>query len=102
MKKFIEEIWNRIFHMKSPSFFVVIQWASGITAAIAGIPALIAQFQNDLHIALPVWMIDYSNKIVVIGAIVAWVIAKLPVEQPNATKINKDGEVKKLLPFTSK
>lgn len=101
MKKFLEEIWNRIFHMKSPSFFIVIQWASGITAGISGIPALIAQFQNDLHIALPVWMIDYSNKMVVIGAIVAWVIAKLPVSNDNATTL-KDGVVKPMLPFTKK
>lgn len=101
MEKFITEIANRL-GMKSPSFFQIIQWLSIATAAITGLPALIAQFQTELGIHLPVWMIDFSNKVVAIAAVVAWIIAKLPVEQPNATKINKDGEVKPMLPFTKK
>ena len=98
--KFITEIFNR-FRMKSPSFFRVIQWLSVATAAITGLPALIAQFQTELGITLPDWIITFSDKAVAIAAIVAWVIAKLPVDNPNKTKLTSDG-VKPLLPFTKK
>lgn len=95
--KFITEFLNR-FSLKSPAFFQVIQTLSIVAAAIAGIPALIAQFQSDLGISVPGWMIDYSNKAVVIAAAVAWIIAKLPVKSP---EINKISTLRKL-PFSEK
>lgn len=97
--KFIKEFFNR-FTLKSPSFFRVIQWLSVATAAITGLPALIAQFQSELGIILPSWVKDISDKAVAISAIVAWVIAKLPVSNPDATKLKASGEVKPMLPFT--
>lgn len=96
--KFITEIFNRL-RMKSPSFFRVIQWLSVVTAAITGLPALIAQFQTELGITLPDWVITFSDKAVVIAAIVAWIIAKLPVDEPNKIKLTETG-VKPMLPFT--
>ena len=97
MKKFIEEFYNR-FALKSPAFFQVIQWVSIVTAAVSGLPALLAQFQNDLGIIVPKWLTDFSNKIVFYSAIVAWIMAKLPVETSETAKpttVNK-------MPFTSK
>lgn len=97
--KFITEIINRI-GMKSPSFFRIMQWISIAVAAISGLPALIAQFQNDLGVTLPDWMLSISSKLVAISAIVAWVMAKLPVSNAEAVKEKSNGEVVPKLPFT--
>ena len=45
--KFFKEIFAR-FRMESPSFFKIIQLLSVLTAAITGLPALIAEFQTQL------------------------------------------------------
>lgn len=97
--KFITEIINRI-GMKSPSFFRIMQWISIAVAAISGLPALIAQFQNDLGVTLPDWMLTISSKLVAISAIVAWIMAKLPVSNAEAVKEKPNGEVVPKLPFT--
>lgn len=93
--KFLTEFFNR-FSLKSPAFFQVIQWLSIAAAAIAGIPAMISQFESDLGLHVPVWMTDFSNKAVVIASVVAWIIAKLPVKTTETFKVTT---VRKL-PFT--
>lgn len=93
--KFITEFFNR-FSLKTPAFFQVIQWVSIVTAAIAGIPALIGQFQQELGIVLPAFLVAISSKVVAWGAIVAWVIAKLPVKNPQLPAVAQQ------LPFTDK
>lgn len=98
--KFIKEIFARL-GMKSPSFFRVIQWLSVATAAITGLPALLSQFQNELGIAIPEWVTHISDKAVAISAIVAWIIAKLPVSDPDAVVLKTNGDVKPKLPFTN-
>lgn len=77
--KFLKETFNRLFK-SSPSYFQVIQWLSIAVAFISGIPALITQFQTDLGIMLPDWVHAVSSKALTISAVVAWVIAKLPVK----------------------
>jgi hypothetical protein len=77
--KFLEELITRI-TSKSPAFFVIIQKLSVITVIVAGIPALIAKFQSDLGISLPPWILATASKAVAISAIVAWIIAKLPLK----------------------
>lgn len=99
MKKFFSEFLNR-FKLKTPSFFQVIQTASIICGTIAGVPALLAQFQSELHIALPGWVLIISSRTVAISAAVAWVIAKLPVTLP-VTKMEKE-VLEQKLPFTEK
>ena len=84
--KFITEFINR-FKLKTPAFFQVIQWLSIATAVVAGIPALIGQFQTDLHITLPPLLVALSSKVVAWSAIVAWVIAKLPVSSPHSNSV---------------
>lgn len=98
---FIKEIFSRL-GMKSPSFFRVIQWLSIATASITGLPALLSQFQTQLGITIPVWVTHISDKAVAISAIVAWIIAKLPVSNPNETVLKQSGEVVPKLPFTNK
>ena len=95
--KFLKEFFNR-FSLKSPAFFQVIQKISIIAAAVAGIPALLAQFQNDLGIKVPDFLTNMSNKLVVVAAVIMWIVAKLPVK---ATETFKVTTVKKL-PFTEK
>lgn len=97
--KFIKEVFARL-GMKSPSFFRVIQWLSIATAFVTGLPALLAQFQNELGITIPDWIKHISDRAVAISAIVAWVIAKLPVSDPDATKLKSNGDVVNKLTFT--
>ena len=89
--KFITETFNRLFK-SSPSYFQVIQWLSIAIAALSGLPALISKFQTDLGIVLPDWVSAVSSKALTISAIVAWVIAKLPVATVQDSK----------MPFTAK
>ena len=77
--KFLIELWTRI-TSKSPAFFVIIQQLSAATVFVAGVPALLAKFQSDLGLTLPPWVLVTSSKVVAIAAIIAWVIAKLPVK----------------------
>lgn len=99
--KFIKEIFARL-GMKSPSFFRVIQWLSIATATVTGLPALLAQFQNELGITIPDWIKHISDKAVAISAIVAWIVAKLPVSNPDQTVLKSSGSVAPKLPFTNK
>lgn len=89
--KFLQELWTRI-TSKSPAFFVIIQKISVITLFIAGLPALIAKFQSDLGVSLPPWVLTTASKAVAISAMIAWVIAKLPL---NTTRVPN-------LPITNK
>lgn len=79
---FITELLNR-FAAKSPKFFVIWQWISGVVAAITGIPAALQEF----NINLPAAFHACESKIVAIASIAMLVMAKLPVQ--NAV-VNKD------------
>lgn len=76
--KFLTETFNRLFKT-SPSYFQVIQKISLVVAFLSGLPLLVQQFQSQLNIVLPPWVVDMSNKAFLIGSIVTWIIAKLPV-----------------------
>ena len=93
MKKFITEFFNR-FGLKTPPFFQVIQWLSILTATIAGIPALLSQFQTELGITIPAIITALASKAVAWSAIAAWIIAKLPVKCPDSPAVSQQ------LPFT--
>ena len=93
--KFITEFFNR-FSLKTPPFFQMIQKISIITTIIAGIPALIGQFQTDLNIVLPAFITSIALKVVAWSGMVAWVVAKLPVSNPTSPVVSQQ------LPFTDK
>ena len=99
--KFIKEIWGRL-GMKSPSFFVIVQKLSIVVTALSGLPVLLQQFASQTGVQVPKFMTDFSNKTFFFCGIVAFVISKLPVKDPDATKINNAGDVVQKLPFTKK
>lgn len=101
MKKiidFIKETWHRI-GLPSPSFFQVIQWISLAVAFVTGLPSLLLQYQSELGITFPSWVFALSDRTVAWAALIGLIVAKLPVKNPDATKIKK-GEAKPLLTFT--
>lgn len=79
--KWITEVFNR-FALKTPKFFQVWQWIGIAAAAVAGLPALLVEFQTNLGITLPVWVVTISDKAVWLSGIIIWVMAKLPVKNP--------------------
>ena len=95
--KWIKEFFNR-FSLKTGSFFQVIQKLSILCAICAGIPALLVEFQTDLGIAVPAFIAAISSKVVAWSAIVAWIIAKLPVKSDT---LQHPATIQKL-PFTDK
>lgn len=97
--KFIKEIFGRL-GLKSPSFFVLVQKLSIIVTFFAGMPMLLQQLQAQTGFIVPDFMTNFANKAFFFAGIAAFIISKLPVENPNAVSINKTGEVKRKLPFT--
>ena len=90
---FLVEIAQRL-KAKSPKFFQVLQWISGIATAITGLP----EFLTFIGINLPQgWMIT-ANKTVAIAAGTAWLISKLTVSDAskysNKLKFTKPDEPK--------
>lgn len=86
---------------KSPKFFVIWQWISGIVAAVTGLPGFLREFGITLPAALSVG----ENKIVAIASVAALIMARFPTE---SMIVNKDASgaplVKndpKVLPFTT-
>lgn len=74
---FIAEFVIRLFSAK-PQFFVVIQW---ISIVVGGISAGLSYWQS-LGKVLPEWVISVSNANVMVGAIVALIMAQLPLKDP--------------------
>jgi hypothetical protein len=75
---FIAEFVVRLF-ADTPKFFKIIQW---ISIVVGGISAGISYWQS-LGKVLPEWLATVSNVNVLIGSIVAIVIAQLTKKDPN-------------------
>ncbi len=94
--KFLKELFNR-FGLQTPSFFQIFQKLGIIATALTGIPLLLTTFQTDLGITLPDVVHVLSQKAALGGAIIMWIMAKLPAN--NSTKIAANTDK---LPFTQK
>jgi len=79
---FLSELVSRL-QGKTPKFFVVWQWISAIVAGLTGVP----EFLRELNIVLPAPFSFFENKIVAIASVVAFMMAKLPVQNP---VVNRD------------
>ena len=99
--KFITETWHRLW-MKSPSYFEVIKKISLAITALSGLPLLLQQLQSQTGVVIPEFMTNFANKTFLFCSVVAFLISKLAVKNPDATKINDDGNVVPKLPFTAK
>lgn len=71
---FLQEIVLR-FRSKSPKTFVIIQWLSGVTAAITGLPGAI----QALGLALPPAATFFESKIVAAATTASLIMARLPI-----------------------
>lgn len=101
MKQFLKEVFGRL-TLKSPSFFVIVQRISVVVTVLSGLPMLLQNLQAQTGVVVPQFMTDFANKIFFFCGIVAFIVSKLPVENPDATVLNKDGNSVKKLPFTNK
>lgn len=94
------------FLSRSPKYFQVISWITGLLSFIMGIPALIVQLNSFLHvnIALPEWWTFVNNGSAALFTLGMWLTARLTanktVGDSGAIAINKNNV--KPLPFTSK
>lgn len=83
---FLAEFVIRLFSAK-PRFFVIIQW---ISVVVGGISAGLTYWQSTGHV-LPAWAVTLSNVNVIVGSVVAIIVAQLtkkdppppPVEEPS-------------------
>jgi hypothetical protein len=73
---FLAELVTRLFSAK-PKFFSVIQWV----AFLAGGFSATVQYLQEVGTALPSWVAVAGNVNVVVGSVVALIIAQLPVKQ---------------------
>jgi len=76
---------------KSPKLFVYIQWISGVCAFITKGPHLIdwglSQLELfNIHVQLPASFLTFENSAVAISAATAFLISRLTVSTPSATK----------------
>lgn len=95
---FFIELFKR-FTLKSPKFFQVLQTVGAVAAIITGIPS----FLEGQGIAIPEALQKISSTVVAVAAGVLWVIAKLPVENPQAPEVNGRAVSKvKALPYSTK
>lgn len=98
IKKYLHETWNRLF-TSTPSYFRVIKNLGAILAMLAGIPMGISKIALEYHVSLPGWFETFSSKSTFVGAVVAFIVSKLVVKNPDTIKV-KDSTIKPLLPFT--
>lgn len=77
LKTFIAELVLRFFS-KKPKFFTIIQILSIVTG---GVSALISYLEST-SVALPVWVASVGNINVIVGSIVAIVIAQFTNADP--------------------
>jgi hypothetical protein len=81
---FISELVLRTFSSK-PKFFVTIQWLSIVTG---GVSAIISYLQTT-SVQLPEWVATVGNANVMVGSVVALILAQLTNKDPEvATKID--------------
>lgn len=76
---FLIELVQRI-GKKSPKFFQIISWISGISTAITGLPGFLKLFD----ITLPAPFNILSNKAVAIASLVGLIISNLTVKDATA------------------
>lgn len=97
---FIKEIFTRL-GSKSPRFFVIISWITGLLVFLAGIPTAIKELNeaidpNNATIVLPEVWIKAQKWIIAVNVGWAFILTKLPVQRvadpPSDSK----------LPFTAK
>ena len=100
ISNFLKETWNRILG-PSPSYFSIIQKISAAITILSGLPLLLQQLQAQTGLIIPTFMTAFSNKIFMFCGVIAFLIARLPVKNPDALKTKKDGEIVKKLPFTN-
>lgn len=72
--QFLAEFFTRLFS-KKPKFFEVVQWVSFLTGGVSS--AIL--YLNETGTALPAWVSVVGNVNVIIGSVVALIIAQLPV-----------------------
>lgn len=90
---FLIELFQR-FGQKSPVFFKVFGWISGIVTALTGIPGFLSMFS----IILPAPWDALSNKTAAIAGLVAFFFSNLTVTQATSVAVNPSTN---LLPFTA-
>ncbi len=77
MIDFVAELAVRLFSSK-PKFFAIVQWIS----TILGSAAAVLMYLHTEGVALPVWTSKISEVSVIVGSIVALVMAQLPNKNP--------------------
>lgn len=77
LMQFIADFSVRLFS-KKPKFFVIIQWI----AAVIGSAAAVLVYLHDSNIVLPEWTNKISEVNVIVGSVVAMIVAQLPNEDP--------------------
>jgi len=88
---FIKEFFQRL-GSKSPKFFQVISWISGIAAILTGLPQIV----EDLGLQLPDVVMAIQNKVVAYAALWGLIISKLAVQRDSTLPAPEK------LPFTAK
>lgn len=96
----LQEMFLR-FSTKSPKFFVIWQWISGVITAISGLPAFLTQ----LGVVLPPSLMIFENKVVGAAAAAVLFMSLMPA-QGTITKTDTNGAPLKTtdpekLPFTN-
>ena len=100
MITFLQELFMRL-SAKSPKFFKVIQFVSGLSAAVTGLPGLL----QELNVNLPDWAEVLQNKSVAWASATSLFISMLTVKSTPVSK-TEEGEIlkktdEKKLPFTA-
>lgn len=101
--QFIIELFKR-FATKSPKFFQIWQWITGLLTAITGLPELINYIAGKANIPLPAVFATFENKYIGMLSAGAFFMAFLTTASKPAV-ITSDGVLKKTdaaaLPFTA-
>lgn len=100
MITFLQELFMRL-SAKSPKFFKVIQFVSGLAAAVTGLPGLL----QELSVDIPDWAEILQNKSVAWASATSLFISMLTVQSKPVSK-SEDGDIlkrtdEKKLPFTA-
>lgn len=74
--KFLAELVTRVFSSK-PKFFAIIQWVAFLTGGFSAA----VQYLKEVGTELPAWVAVAGNVNVVVGSVVALIIAQLPVKE---------------------
>lgn len=101
--QFIIELFQRV-ATKSPKFFQIWQWISGLLAAITGLPEVIKYVSAKAGIDLPAVFTTFENKYIGLVSTGAFIMAFLTTASKPAV-VTTTGVLKqtdeKVLPFTA-